>query len=264
MVKLSGKALSGLPKEDLVDYADSLQQERGWRPVHLIAIILAFSVGFLFKGSLTGNLGQKETSSPSPATLSPSPTPLPPKTPGLSLDSQKFNDCLDSGKYEQVVKDDFQAGSKAGVTGTPSFFVNGLLVQGAQPFDQFKTVIEDALKGFPNTDKSELVDVETGLLPIKGNKDAPVTIVEFSDYQCPFCARFFKETLPKIQEEYISTGKVKFAYRDYPLPMHSVAQKASEAARCADEQDAFWKFHDLAYSNQQWLNLDQLKAWAGK
>jgi protein-disulfide isomerase len=264
MAKLSRQALSSLPKEDLVDYADSLQHEKGWHPTHFVAIVFAFLVGFLFKGFLSGDLEQKKVALPSPGTSSPSPIQPPKKTPGLGLDTQKFNDCLDSGKYEQAVKDDYQAGTAAGVAGTPSFFVNGKLVRGAQPFEQFKAVIEDALEGFPDTDKSELVDVDTGSLPIKGKEDALVTMVEFTDYQCPFSAKFTQETLPQIEKEYIETGKVKLAFRDFPLPMHSLAQKAAEAARCAGDQDAFWEYHDLIFENQQYLSLDQLKAWAGK
>jgi protein-disulfide isomerase len=264
MAKLSRRVLSSLSKEDLVDYTDSLQHEKGWHPIHFLAVLLAFLVGFLFKGSLSGDLEQKRVASPSPGESSPSPTQAPKKISGLSLDAQKFNDCLDSGKYEQAVKDDFEVGSKAGVAGTPSFFINGMLVRGAQPFEQFKAVIEDALEGFPDTDKSELVDVDPGSLPIKGQEDALVTIVEFSDYQCPFSAKFAQEALPQIEEEYIDTGKVKLAFRDFPLPMHSLAQKASEAARCAGEQNAFWEYHDLIFENQQYLSLDQLKAWAGE
>src|SRR3989344_4465459 len=75
---------------------------------------------------------------------------------------------------------------------------------------------------------------------IRGDKDAPVTIVEWSDFECPFCARFFEQTLPSIEEEYIKTGKVKLIYRDFPLSFHTNAQKAAEAAECAGEQGKYW------------------------
>src|SRR3989344_3255746 len=74
---------------------------------------------------------------------------------------------------------------------------------------------------------------------VKGDKDAPVTIVEWSDFECPFCARFYEQTLPSIEEEYIKTGKVKLVYRDFPLSFHPQAQKAAEAAECAGEQDKY-------------------------
>ncbi|MBR9681512.1 MAG: DsbA family protein [Candidatus Altiarchaeota archaeon] len=86
---------------------------------------------------------------------------------------------------------------------------------------------------------------------VKGNANAPVTIVEWSDYECPFCARFYTETLGQIDELYIQTGKVKFVYRDFPLPprTHPNAQKAAEAAECAGEQDKYWEMHDALFDS---------------
>lgn len=98
--------------------------------------------------------------------------------------------------------------------------------------------------------------------PALGDKNAPVTIVEFSDFQCPFCARFHQQTFPQINEEYVKKGKVRFVYRDYPLPFHQFAQKASEAAECADEQGKFWEYHNKIFENQQGLGADNLKKWA--
>ncbi len=100
---------------------------------------------------------------------------------------------------------------------------------------------------------------------VLGKKDAPVTIIEFSDYQCPFCARFWSDTLPSIKSEYIDTGKVKLVYRDLPLTsIHPMAQKAAEAAECAGEKGdvAYYKMHDKIFENQASLSLDNLKAWA--
>ena len=84
---------------------------------------------------------------------------------------------------------------------------------------------------------------------VKGDKDAPVTIIEWSDFECPFCGRFHQETLPSIEEEYIKTGKVKFVYRDFPLSFPANAQKAAEAAECAGEQKKYWEMHDLLFEN---------------
>lgn len=83
-----------------------------------------------------------------------------------------------------------------------------------------------------------------------GNKDAPVTIIEFSDFQCPFCRRFWSETLPQIKKEYIDTGKVKFVYRDFPLSFHAGAQPAAEGTECAREQGKFWELHDKIFEEQ--------------
>ncbi len=93
--------------------------------------------------------------------------------------------------------------------------------------------------------------------PVKGDPDAPVTIVEFSDFQCPFCSRFFIQTLPALQENYIDTGKVKLVYRDFPIDsIHPNARPVHIAAECADEQGKFWEYHDVLFENQaQWNRL---------
>lgn len=98
--------------------------------------------------------------------------------------------------------------------------------------------------------------------PVKGNSDAPVTIIEFSDYQCPFCGRFFKTTLPEIEREYIKSGKVKYVFRDFPLEFHKQAPKASEAANCAGDQGKYWEMHDKLFENQSDLKLEKLKQYA--
>jgi len=93
--------------------------------------------------------------------------------------------------------------------------------------------------------------------PFKGDEDAPVTIVEFSDFQCPFCGRFYEQTLPSIIENYVDTGKVKFVYRDLPLDsIHPNARSVHIAAECADEQGKFWGYHDMLFDNQsEWGRL---------
>lgn len=97
-----------------------------------------------------------------------------------------------------------------------------------------------------------VVDVEVGNLPIKGDENAKVTIVEFSDFQCPFCKSFIDDTYQQLDEQYIKTGKVKFAFRHYPLTViHPNAPKAAEAAECANEQDKFWEYHDVLFKNQE-------------
>jgi len=97
---------------------------------------------------------------------------------------------------------------------------------------------------------------------VKGDPDAPVTIVEFSDFECPFCGRFYSQTLPHIEEDYIKTGKVKIIFRDFPLGFHRYAQKASEAAECAHQQGKFWEFHNKLYENQDSLDIQSLKEYA--
>ncbi len=97
----------------------------------------------------------------------------------------------------------------------------------------------------------QVVKVDNGKLPILGDENAKVTIVEFSDFQCPFCKRYIDETHEQIKEKYIDTGKVKIAYRHYPLTsIHPNAQKAAEASECANEQSKFWEFHDKLFAEQ--------------
>ncbi len=96
--------------------------------------------------------------------------------------------------------------------------------------------------------------------PVKGNPDATVTIVEFSDFQCPFCKRFHETTLPLILENYVDTGKVKFVYRDFPIQsLHpNGAFPTALAAECADEQGMFWQYHDKLFQTQK--NWERLAA----
>ena len=104
--------------------------------------------------------------------------------------------------------------------------------------------------------------------PMLGNEDAPVTIIEFSDYECPFCGRFWSQTLPLIKSEYIDTGKVRFVYRDFPLSsIHPMAQPAAEAAECVRDEAggsdaAYFEYHDKIFANQASLSVSSLKQWA--
>ncbi len=87
--------------------------------------------------------------------------------------------------------------------------------------------------------------------PALGREDAPVMIIEFSDFQCPFCKRFAEETFPQLKRDYIDTGKVRFVFRDFPiLRIHPNAGLAALAAECADEQGRFWEMHDLLFARQ--------------
>ncbi|NNL59643.1 MAG: DsbA family protein [Nitrosopumilus sp.] len=98
--------------------------------------------------------------------------------------------------------------------------------------------------------------------PIIGNPDAPITIIEFSDFQCPFCARFHIQTLPLILQDYIDQGKVKLVFRDFPIQsIHPNALPAAVAAECANEQGEFRKMHDMLFNNQnEWNNQETVIA----
>ena len=87
--------------------------------------------------------------------------------------------------------------------------------------------------------------------PSLGSPSAPVTVVEFSDFQCPFCRQLFRDTLPQLKDEYIKTGKVRFVYRDFPLvAIHEMAETYAQAAECADDQGRFWEMHDKIFQEQ--------------
>jgi len=90
--------------------------------------------------------------------------------------------------------------------------------------------------------------------PIKGDKNAPVTIIEFSDYECPFCKRSYDNVITQIDKEYISKGKVRLVFRDYPLPFHKKAIPAAVAANCAGEQGKYWEVHDFLFENPDKLD----------
>lgn len=93
------------------------------------------------------------------------------------------------------------------------------------------------------------VSVDTGHFPVLGNKDAKVTIVEFADFQCPFCEKWFKDTEPSLIKDYVNTGKVKFAFRQYAF-LGQESTWAAEAAECANEQGKFWDYHNYLYDHQ--------------
>lgn len=114
----------------------------------------------------------------------------------------------------------------------------------------------------PPTADSSRVDASIGDNPIRGSKDSPVTIIEFSDYQCPYCEKFFTDTLPLIEKNYIKTGEVRFVYRDFPLGFHQYAEKAAEASECADDQGKFWEYHDELFKNQKSMEIADLKQYA--
>ncbi len=104
----------------------------------------------------------------------------------------------------------------------------------------------------------ELIDDD----PSMGDGSAPVVMIEFSDFQCPFCARFYSDTLPQIEADYIETGKVQLVYRDFPIGFHQYAKAAAMAAECADDQGKWRVMHDMIFENQATLSEQNLKQWA--
>jgi protein-disulfide isomerase len=98
---------------------------------------------------------------------------------------------------------------------------------------------------------------------ILGATDAQVMIIEFTDLQCPYCARFARDTWPLLRERYVDTGKVRFATRDLPLPFHAFALPAAVAARCAGQQGKFWEYREALFRDQSQLGQDRFTELAG-
>jgi protein-disulfide isomerase len=217
----------------------------------------------------------------------------------LKLDMKKFKAALDDNRYKAETDEDQKLARSLGASGTPSFFINGRNLRGAQPFEAFKKVIDEEMakakdmvaKGTPKAelyakiiekgatapkfvegadapaaakpDANKIYDIKPpAKAPSKGKKGAKVVIQEFSDFQCPFCNRV-NPTIKEVMEKY--GDKVQIVWRDYPLPFHDKAFKAAEAAKEVFEQggDAkFWAFHDILFENQRALDRPQLEKYA--
>ena len=161
---------------------------------------------------------------------------------------------------------------KSSFLGT-SILVSAIIVSGTLVYVFGPSVRTDVNPNGPDAQTAGYRDVgdvagapEIGGASVLGNPDAPVTIVEYSDFECPFCAKFFDESLGKLEEEYVATGKVKFVYKDFPLTsIHFEAEKASEAARCVREElgdIGFWAMHDIMFERQDLLGVSSYKQWA--
>ncbi len=191
----------------------------------------------------------------------------------LGLDAKKLDDAMKNHKWKKMIDDDNSLSQSLQASGTPHFFINGRRLVGAQPFEKFKSIIDEEItkasallaKGTPQKDlydtllkaasdgpameKKPMPSI-TGA-PWKGAKNAKVTVVEFSDFQCPFCSRV-EDSVNEVMKNY--GDKIKFVWRNLPLPMHPDAPLAAEASMEVYKQkgsDGFWKMHDTLYSNQQ-------------
>ncbi len=212
----------------------------------------------------------------------------------VGLNVARWKKDMDDPKIKAAVAEDQKLASQVGADGTPTFFINGRMLSGAQPFDAFKAIVEDEIKkadallkqGVKPADLYEKlseenakgapapaapsaaqapaapaakVDIQLGDAPVKGPAKAPVTILAFSDFQCPFCSRVVP-TLKQIEDTY--KGKVRIAFKNQPLPFHNNAQGAAEAALAAHEQGKFWQMHDKLFENQQALDRPSLEKYA--
>ena len=127
---------------------------------------------------------------------------------------------------------------------------------------QIRQLLEKQQARAPQAQGEQVVKAKVNLegFAMLGSKEAPLTIVEFTDYQCPFCQRFHTTAFPELKKNYIDTGKVRFYSRDMPLDFHPDAMRAAEAGRCAGEQGQFWQLRDVMGANPNKLDMDSLVA----
>jgi len=221
------------------------------------------------------------------------------------LDMGQVRAALDNDEHMDVIQADQRLAQQIGARGTPNFFINGRQLTGAQPYERFKTIIDEEIAnaqrlvqsgtpanrvyaaltrngrtsaapaGNDNNDRPERprrrqpdpaavykVELQGDLLPQRGPDDALVTIVEFSDFECPFCGRV-EPTINSILEEY--GNDVRVVWMNNPLPFHRNAKPAAIAALEAYEQQGnrgFWAFHEKMFENQRGLTRENLEQWA--
>ena len=219
------------------------------------------------------------------------------------VDPAKFKAELASGRPEKKVEEDLAMAKKIGATGTPAYRINGVTLSGAQPYEKFKEIVDQQLaeakkliaSGTPKSqvyveltkknaastepankpqqpDKRQQPPDDTTIWkvpvtkddPQKGPKDALVTIVEFSEFQCPFCKRV-EPTLNKVVDKY--GNDVRIVWKDNPLPFHPRAIPAANLAAVAFKQKGeagFWKAHELLFESQPKLEDSDLQRIAGE
>lgn len=210
----------------------------------------------------------------------------------IGLNMGRFRAAMDTGKFKGKVSSDTAAGSAVGVSGTPTFFINGQQQVGGLTVDQWKgriqaeiaranKLLEQGVKmenlydkllesgGAPAVPAAAVApappsgpvkEIAVGSAPVKGPKNAPITIVEFSDFQCPFCSQAVP-VLKRLEEAYGS--KVRVAFKHLPLEtMHPQAKGAAEASLAAHEQGKFWEYHDRLFANQRALDRPSLEKYA--
>jgi protein-disulfide isomerase len=182
----------------------------------------------------------------------------------LHLDVPRFQKALESGRFHQVIDDDAAMARGLGITATPTFFINGHQLTGQQSVERLNAAIDEALNPGRSAIAAAASTVTIDKLnlaraPVRGQAQAPVTIIEFSDLQCPFCARV-TPTLRELMKQY--PDQVRWVFKSFPLGFHADSPLAHAAALAAQRQGKFWEMHDLIFANQRNLKRDNLLAEA--
>ncbi len=182
----------------------------------------------------------------------------------LHLDVPRFQKALESGVFRHVIEDDRAMARGLGISSTPTFFINGKAFVGQLSAERLNAAIEEALNpgsfavataaGTVSVDKLDL-----SRAPVRGQAQAPVTIIEFSDLQCPFCASV-TPTLRELMKQY--PDQVRWVFKSFPLDFHADSPLAHAAALAAERQGKFWEMHDLIFANQHTIKRDNLLAEA--
>jgi protein-disulfide isomerase len=203
----------------------------------------------------------------------------------IGADMDQYGQCVAAGEQSAVVDSRVQTAKDRGFSGTPSFqFVrdedaNVFALVGAQPFDEFAGLLDAVLAGeTPETAQQEEQQPSQGV-PVwasadgwapdpdrpgynmagdqyRGSLDAPLTIIEFSDFQCPYCKRHVDDTQPALDEKYVDSGKVLWVFKHFPLNIHPQAPAAGIAAECAAEQGQFWEMHHLLFADPEAWSIE--------
>jgi protein-disulfide isomerase len=127
---------------------------------------------------------------------------------------------------------------------------------------QIRQLLEKQAGGAVQPEPSRPKISDLSGVPMLGSKEAPITIVEYTDYQCPFCQRFHTTSFTELKKAYIDTGKARFYSKDLPLDFHPNAMRAAEAARCAGDQGKFWELREAMSSNPDRLDMGHIMAFA--
>jgi len=195
----------------------------------------------------------------------------------MGLDSEAFDACMDEQQTMETVKQDYFEARGLKFHDLPGVVVGGRIVQQGVSADELTTIIDALLQQsetgtLPDTvvtvtpSPTPDTDFEPETVAIMGSPDATVTIVEFTDYQCPFCQRYSTQTMPQIKENYVDTGKIQYVLKNFPLTqIHPQSVSAAMAAECAGEQGKYWEMHDKLFGEQkQWSgNNDSASIFKG-
>jgi protein-disulfide isomerase len=178
----------------------------------------------------------------------------------LNLDVTAFTAALTDRRFKPIVDQDLIESRGFGVEATPTFFINGRRYVGAPTLAELKAVVDEAIAP-PGESAAEtrVEHINDAGAPAQGAAESQVTIVEFSDLQCPFCA----QAVPVMQQVMAAyRGKIKWVFKNFPLGIHPDAMLAHQAALAAAEQDRFWPMHDALMANQRAVKRDDLIAKA--